>query len=98
MVGLGSIDQSAVIDETIRDILWRVRALSRSEDAIEVYDVVPVQREVVIRIPKLKPGPEVVLKAMQLDKTTAPAIERRFDAVTTPNVNTVVLPKPVVTV
>lgn len=63
---------------------------------VKVYDVVPVQREVVIRVPVLKPGPESVIKKLQLDKTTAPAIERRYDAVVTPNVNTVAVPVPLV--
>jgi hypothetical protein len=63
---------------------------------VKVYDVVPVQREVVIRVPVLKAGPEAVIKRMQLDKTTAPAVERRYDAVTTPTVNTVKVPAPLV--
>jgi hypothetical protein len=63
---------------------------------VQVYDVVPVQREVVIRVPVLKPGPEAVHRRLQLDKTTAPAVERRFEAVTTPSVNKVMVPAPVV--
>ena len=61
---------------------------------VKVYDVVPTQREVIIRVPVLKPGPEAVVKKMQLDKTTAPAIERRYDAVVTPSTSKVVVPVP----
>lgn len=61
---------------------------------VKVHEVVPVQREVVIRVPVLKPGPEAVIQRIQLEKTTVPAIEHRFDAVTTPSANKVALPLP----
>ncbi|MFO0879412.1 MAG: hypothetical protein U0840_18855 [Gemmataceae bacterium] len=63
---------------------------------IQVAEVVPVQREVIIRVPVLKPGPEAIVKKIQLDKTTVPAIEHRFDAVQTPSQLSVKVPVPLV--
>jgi hypothetical protein len=61
---------------------------------VKVYCTVPVQREVVVRVPVLKPGGELVVKGLALDKTTVPAIERRFEAAITPNELKVLIPVP----
>ncbi len=63
---------------------------------VKVQEVVPVQREIVLRVPVLKPGPEAVVKRLQLDKTTAPAIEHRFDGLATSDKGIYSVPLPVV--
>lgn len=62
---------------------------------VKVYDVVPVPREVVVRVPVLKPGPDAIVSKVHLDKTTTPGIETRFTAVPTNNELKVVVPAPV---
>jgi hypothetical protein len=52
---------------------------------VRVYETVPVQREVVVKVPVLRHGPEVVVRRLTLDLATAPAVLRRYEAVTTPN-------------
>jgi hypothetical protein len=59
---------------------------------VTVYDTVPVQREVVVRVPVLKPGRELVVKKLALDCATEPAIRKTFTAVTVPNEIRVVVP------
>jgi hypothetical protein len=59
---------------------------------VKVYQAVPVHREVVVRVPVLKPGPEVVLKKLELDMTTVPAVETTYRALTTPGAITVTAP------
>jgi hypothetical protein len=61
---------------------------------VTVYETVPIKREVVVRIPILKPGGEVAVKKLVLDPTDTPAVERRFHAVTTHNELKVVVPVP----
>jgi hypothetical protein len=61
---------------------------------VTVYDTVPVQREVLVRVPVLKPGGEVVVKQLTLVPEAVPAVERRFHAVTTHNELKVVVPVP----
>jgi hypothetical protein len=48
---------------------------------VKKYDVVPEQREVLVRVPVLKPGIEVRLKQLVVDHYSEPGIERRFHAV-----------------
>jgi hypothetical protein len=51
---------------------------------ITVYDVVPEQREYIVRTPCLKPVEEdVVVKKLAVDKITIPAIEKRLEAIPT---------------
>lgn len=50
---------------------------------VKVYRTVPVQREVIVRVPCLKPGPDQIVQKMVLDRLTVPAIEKSFTAVTT---------------
>jgi hypothetical protein len=52
---------------------------------ITVYDAVPTPREVVVRVPYLKPGGDYVVKRIAADPITIPAIERRLQLLTTPN-------------
>jgi hypothetical protein len=61
---------------------------------VKVYEVVPVQREVAVRIGVLKPGGQEVIKGLVLDRTTLPAVERTYQAVTTHNELRVVVPLP----
>jgi hypothetical protein len=58
------------------------------------YDVVPEQREVIVRVPVLKPGPEVRIKKLEVHEYSVPAIERRFHAVFTDNQVQVQVPVP----
>ncbi len=60
---------------------------------VKVYDTVPVQREVIVRIPFLKPE-ERVVKGLVLDQLTVPAIETTLSAVTTHNEVKVFVPIP----
>jgi hypothetical protein len=55
----------------------------------KVAEVVPVQRQVVVRVPVLKPGGEVIVKQVVVDQLTVPAIKRTFDGVPTHNELTV---------
>jgi hypothetical protein len=48
---------------------------------ITVSECVPVPREVVVQVPVVKPGKELVVKKLVLDATTIPAIETRLRAV-----------------
>ena len=59
---------------------------------VKVYDVVPTQREVIVSLPILKPGPDVIIKKLVLDTTTVPAVERTYSVVSTPNEITVAVP------
>jgi hypothetical protein len=59
---------------------------------VKAYDTVPVQREVIVRVPVLKPGPDVVVKKLVLDKATVPAVETTFKAVHVPNEIKVLVP------
>jgi hypothetical protein len=59
---------------------------------VKCYHTEPVQRTVIVRVPVLKPGGELIVKGVALDKTTIPAIERRFEAVTTQNELKVLVP------
>jgi hypothetical protein len=61
---------------------------------VTVYETVPIQREVVVRVPTLKPGGELAVKKLALDPLDVPALERRFHAVTTHNELKVVVPVP----
>jgi hypothetical protein len=61
---------------------------------VTVYDTVPVRREVVVRVPTLRPGGELLVKKLVLLPDTVPAVERTFEAVTTHNELTVVVPVP----
>jgi hypothetical protein len=63
---------------------------------VKVYKVVPVPREVVISVPVLKPGPDVVVSKVHLDKLTTPGIETRFTAVPTYNEVKTLVPAPVI--
>ncbi len=57
---------------------------------VTVYDTVPVEREVIVRIPCLKPvEQEVSIRKLVLDETTVAAIERRYHYLLVPNVLTV---------
>jgi hypothetical protein len=59
------------------------------------YDVVPEERQVIVRVPVLKPGPEVRIKKLELHEYSEAAIERRYHAVYTPNEVQVQVPVPV---
>jgi hypothetical protein len=49
---------------------------------VTVYDAVPQQRDYVVKVPWLKPvEQDVVVKGLVLDRTTVPAIEKRWSAV-----------------
>jgi hypothetical protein len=61
---------------------------------VTVYETVPVQREVLVRVPVLKPGGEVVVKQLTLVPETVTAVERRFHAETTHNELKIVVPVP----
>lgn len=65
---------------TVREACPVVRTVT-----LTVYDPVPVTREVVVRVPCLKPGKEVVVKKMVLDVTAEAAIEKRYRLLTVPN-------------
>ena len=75
------------------------KVLKQVPDVVTVkvtkYDVVPEQREVIVRVPVLKPGPEVRIKQLQLYEYSVGAIERRYHAVFTPNEIQVQVPVPV---
>jgi hypothetical protein len=60
---------------------------------ITVFEPVSVQREVIVRVPVLKPGRDLVVKRIVLGEETIPAIESRFNLLTIPNeVNVPVAP------
>jgi hypothetical protein len=59
------------------------------------YDVVPQKRDVIVRVPVLKPGPEVRIKRLEVHEYSVGAIERRYHAVFTPNEVQVQIPAPV---
>jgi hypothetical protein len=59
---------------------------------VTVYDTVPVQREVVIKVPVLKPGRELVVKKMVVFPTATAGIKETFEAVTVPNEVNVLVP------
>jgi hypothetical protein len=61
---------------------------------VTVYKTVPIKKEVVVRIPRLKPAGEVAVKKLVLDSLDVSALERRFQAVTTHNELKVVVPVP----
>jgi hypothetical protein len=59
---------------------------------VTVYEKVPVQREVLVRVPVLKPGRELVIKQLVLDCTTQPAIAKSYQVETVPNEIHMVVP------
>jgi hypothetical protein len=61
---------------------------------ITVFEAVPTPREVVVRVPYLKPGPEFVHKRLAVDAVTIPAIEKRLQLLTVPNEIAVPAPPP----
>src|SRR5207253_3092082 len=61
---------------------------------VKVYCPVPVRREVVVRVPVLRTGPDLTVKKLVLDTTTVPAVKRSFTATQTVNPIPVVLPPP----
>jgi hypothetical protein len=48
---------------------------------VTVYDIVPETREVIVRVPCLRPGPELQLKRLTLDSTQEPAIRTTLRAI-----------------
>jgi hypothetical protein len=65
-------------------------------EKVKVHEVVPVEREVVVRVPVLEPGGEEVVTGLVLDQLTQPAVRRTFEAVTTNHALKVQVPVPVV--
>jgi hypothetical protein len=61
---------------------------------VKVSKPVPVPREVVIRVPVLKPGPELVVKKLVLDTTTEAAVKTTFSAIDTVTNIPIVVPVP----
>ncbi len=56
------------------------------------YDCVPEARVVVVKVPYLRPGGDVVVKKLTVDATTVSAIQTKFRAVTIPS--EIVVPAP----
>jgi hypothetical protein len=52
---------------------------------VKVYQTLPVQRQVIVRVPCLKQGPDLLVKKLVLHEATVPAIARTYQVVTTPN-------------
>ena len=52
---------------------------------ITVFEPVSVQKEVIVRVPVLKCGPDLLVKRVILCEETIPAIETRFNLITIPN-------------
>jgi hypothetical protein len=52
---------------------------------ITVNDVVPQETEVIVRVPVIKPGPELEVRRLALDTTLEAAIETRLRLYTMPN-------------
>jgi hypothetical protein len=61
---------------------------------VTVSDRVPVQRQVVVKVPVLRPGKELVVRKLVLDQATEPAVKQTYRAVTTPNKIKTLLPVP----
>jgi len=61
---------------------------------VKVYDVVPEQAVVVVKVPYLKPGPPQKVFRLELDTTQEPAIETRLRLLTMPNEISVPAPPP----
>src|SRR5262249_159668 len=62
---------------------------------VKVYNPVPVCKQVIVRVPVLKPGPEQIVRKLVVHETTIPAIARTLEAVTTQNEVHVAVPAPV---
>ena len=60
--------------------------------AITVFEPVSVQKEVIVRVPVLKPGKDLLVRRLAVDAVTIPAIESRFNLLTVPN--EVAVPEP----
>jgi hypothetical protein len=61
---------------------------------VTVYEAVPTTREVLVRVPYLKPGPEFQVRRLAVDCITIPAIEKRLQLIETDNVITAPVPPP----
>jgi hypothetical protein len=61
---------------------------------IVVFEAVPTTREVLVRVPYLKPGPEFQVRRLALDSYSIPAIEKRLQLIETDNVITAPVPPP----
>jgi hypothetical protein len=74
-----------LVEETVLDDCGKPCKRMREVPEIQTvkvtkYDVVPVQREVIVRVPVLKPGAELRVKGLTLDHYTEAAIEKRWHA------------------
>lgn len=61
---------------------------------VKVYKPVPVCREVVVRVPVLKPGPPLSVKKLVLDELCVPGIKTTFDLAEMTNVIQIPVPPP----
>ncbi len=52
---------------------------------ITVFEPKNVEKEVIVRVPVLKPGPDMLVRRLRMDAYTIPAIESRFNLLTVPN-------------
>ncbi len=98
------IDQQVVCDETrpvtVTDCMGHCHTEYQLCPVVKVvkvtvFEPVPEQRIVLVRVPYLKPGPPLKVQKVAVDEITVPAIERRFEVITTPNEITVHVPAPV---
>jgi hypothetical protein len=71
-----TIDPSTGCPHTIYKPVQVIRTVK-----ITVYDCVPETREVIVRVPCLRPGKEFLLKRLVLDCTQEPAIRKTLRAV-----------------
>jgi hypothetical protein len=63
---------------------------------ITVFEPVTVQKEVIVRVPVLKPGKDLIVRRLVADEVTIPAVESRFNLITIPNEVAVPTPPPYV--
>ena len=59
------------------------------EVTITVFEPKSVQKEVIVRVPVLKPGKDLLVRRLAMDEYTIPAIESRFNLLSVPNELTV---------
>jgi hypothetical protein len=52
---------------------------------ITVFEPKSVQKDVIVRVPVLKPGKDLQVRRLVLDQYTIPAVESRFNLLTVPN-------------
>jgi hypothetical protein len=52
---------------------------------ITVVEPVSVEKEVIVRVPHLKPGNDLLVRRLVAEGVTIPAIESRFNLLTVPN-------------